>query len=137
MKSKRVICESAAGGVIYFCIELMWRGYSHPVMIAVGSTCCSAIIVINDKFRRAGLRFGVRTLASVAAILAIELASGLLINVALGMDVWDYSSQPFNLFGQICPLFALLWTPLAAGALCLDDLICGRPVFAARGRRKS
>ena len=130
MRGKRILCESAVGGVLYFCIELAWRGRSHPVMIVVGSACCSAIALINGAFRRAGLRFGLRTLASVGAILAVELASGLIINVALDMQVWDYSRQPFNVCGQICPLFALLWTPLAVCALCADDLVCGRKPFS-------
>ena len=27
-------------------------------------------------------------------------------------QVWDYRGQPLNLFGQICPVFSLIWIPV-------------------------
>jgi uncharacterized membrane protein len=35
----------------------------------------------------------------------------------------NYSALPLNLAGQICALFALLWVPLSAFAILLDDWI--------------
>ena len=43
------------------------------------------------------------------AITATELVAGLLLNVWLGLGVWDYSHLPLNLWGQICVQYALLW----------------------------
>ena len=50
----------------------------------------------------------------------LELLCGLLVNRALGWAVWDYSAQPGNLWGQICPLYTLLWIPLSALAAVAD-----------------
>lgn len=126
MHGKNILGEAAAGGTIYYCIELLWRGWSHPVMIPVAAGCCASIAAINRAGRRAGLRFGMRVAASTAAILAIELASGIVINRMLDMAVWDYSAMPFNLLGQICPLYGALWVPLAGTMMLIDDAVCGR-----------
>ena len=55
------------------------------------------------------------------AVTLAELAAGLLLNVWLGLGIWDYSRMPGNLWGQVCPQFAALWVPLSAAAIVLDD----------------
>lgn len=49
--------------------------------------------------------------------------SGCVINLWLGFNVWDYSDMPFNLYGQICPLFAVAWIILVTIAIFLDDFL--------------
>lgn len=56
-------------------------------------------------------------------VTAIELVFGLIFNVWLGMNVWDYSNQPFNILGQICPIFSLIWAGVALVFLPLADAI--------------
>ena len=48
---------------------------------------------------------------------ASELGVGLVAN--LSYAVWDYRDQPGNLWGQICPLFTVLWIPVALLAMGL------------------
>ncbi|MGM9566124.1 putative ABC transporter permease [Evtepia sp.] len=43
----------------------------------------------------------------------VEYAVGLFYEVAAGVRFWDYSQQPGNLGGRICPLFTLFWGVLA------------------------
>ncbi len=40
---------------------------------------------------------------------AIELAVGFICEKLLGMRLWDYSEQPFNIGGYVCLKFTLLW----------------------------
>ena len=47
-----------------------------------------------------------------AVITACEFVCGMVVNVRLGLRVWDYSERKFNVKGQICPLFSLLWVLL-------------------------
>ena len=47
--------------------------------------------------------------------------AGLVLNTCLGMAVWDYSTLPGNLWGQICLPFSALWALLAGFAVVLDD----------------
>ena len=60
-----------------------------------------------------------RALTGAGIITAVELGTGLLANRSY--QVWDYRSQPGNLWGQICPLFSLLWIPMALAATVLYD----------------
>ena len=50
-----------------------------------------------------------------------DLAAGILLNRWLGLGIWDYSNMPFNLWGQICLPFSVLWVFLAGIAVVLDD----------------
>ena len=47
--------------------------------------------------------------------------AGLVLNICLVMAVWDYSTLPGNLWGQICLPFSALWALLAGFAVVLDD----------------
>ncbi|MBQ3180693.1 MAG: hypothetical protein IJB55_04995, partial [Firmicutes bacterium] len=47
-------------------------------------------------------------------ITAVELVFGVVFNIVLGADVWDYTSVPYNFCGQICLPYFLIWVGLAA-----------------------
>ena len=50
-----------------------------------------------------------------------ELGMGLFYRHVLGVDFWDYSDQPINLYGLVCLRFCLYWTVLALGVVYLID----------------
>ena len=47
-----------------------------------------------------------------ALVTVTEFAAGLILNIWLGLGIWDYSGLRWNLLGQICPQFAALWFAL-------------------------
>ena len=47
-------------------------------------------------------------------------AARLLVNRVMHLGVWDYSAALFNLLGQICLPFTLLWFPLCGIGILLD-----------------
>ena len=51
----------------------------------------------------------------------LELLAGLVLNVWLGLDVWDYSGVPGNIMGQVCPQFMFAWAALSAVAVWVED----------------
>jgi uncharacterized membrane protein len=108
------------GGFLYYVIELLWRGHSHPAMFAVGGLCFLLIGGINNRVPW-GLGFLWQALGGGAIITATELISGLILNVWVGLGVWDYSQMPFNVMGQICLPYSLLWILISAFAIWLDD----------------
>ena len=109
------------GGVGYALIELMWRRRTHLSMVLAGGICFVLFAVIAKRLQRSPLYFKVAVCA--LAVTLVELIFGVIFNILLGMNVWDYSDQPLNLFGQICPIFTLMWAGLSLVFLPLADLI--------------
>lgn len=95
------------GAVGYGLIELLWRGFTHPSMLLAGGLAFLSFSFINEKFKNKGLFK--KALLGAVAITLIELVFGVIFNLLLKKRVWDYSDRPFNLFGQICPLFSIVW----------------------------
>jgi uncharacterized membrane protein len=110
------------GGMIYFLIELLWRGHSHWTMIAMGGICFIACGLLNEGYTW-GTALISQMLISAITITLLELISGLIINIWLGWGVWDYSRMPYNFLGQICLLYTNLWFLLSLVAIILDDYI--------------
>ena len=108
------------GGSIYYGIELLYRGYSHFAMIPVGGLCFILIGLINEVFPW-DMAFWKQMIIGDIIVLIVEFTSGCILNLWLGLGIWDYSNLPFNLLGQICLPFALLWLPIIAVAIVLDD----------------
>lgn len=48
-------------------------------------------------------------LAAAIIITLLEFVFGIIFNIFLGMNVWDYSNVPLNIMGQICLPFSLIW----------------------------
>lgn len=99
------------GGLLYCGIELAYRGRTHWSMGVAGGLALCALGWIDRRLRGASL--WIKALCGAAAITALEFVSGCLLNLRLGLGVWDYSDRTFNLMGQICPLFSAAWFLLA------------------------
>lgn len=122
---KRTLVLFVLGGCMYVLIELWWRGFSHVSMFVLGGGCFSLIGLLNEPCSDCrGLL--PQALAGALLITLGELITGLVVNCWLGLDVWDYSGLPFDLWGQICLPYSLLWLLLAAVAIVLDDYLRSR-----------
>lgn len=110
------------GGLIYILIELIWRGHTHISMFILGGICFVAIGLINELFSwELGLVW--QSVIGAVIVTVLEFTTGLVVNIWLGLGVWDYSNMPFNLLGQICLPFAFAWVALSAIAIVLDDYL--------------
>lgn len=112
----------AVGGGGYYSIELLFRGYSHWSMFVLGGICLILCGFVNEGDRR-NIPLWIQMALCSLIITTLELDTGLIFNIWLGMDIWDYSYQPFNFLGQICPLFTLIWFFLSILAIVADDYI--------------
>lgn len=108
------------GGLVYFMIENIWRGYSHWTMFILGGICFVAVGLINNVFP---WNMKIELQAGIGAVLitALEFITGLIVNVWLGWNVWDYSNLPLNILGQICLPFTLIWFLLSFIIIFVDD----------------
>jgi len=123
------------GGFAYGGIEIIFRGYSHISMLVAGGLCFVLIGLINELFSWE-IALVSQMVISSFIITAVEFISGLIVNVWLGLNVWDYSDQPYNLMGQICILFSIIWFFLSPLAIILDDYLRYRLLGEQKPRYK-
>ncbi|MBQ9161780.1 MAG: hypothetical protein IJX74_00750 [Clostridia bacterium] len=111
----------ASGGTLYYLMELGWRGWSHPTMGLLGGLCFYFIYHANRFFHHRSLAF--RAFLGAVIITALELLAGCILNIFMGMNIWDYSSKPLNFLGQICFSMSVLWFLLSVVACILSTLV--------------
>lgn len=110
------------GGSFYITLEVLWRGYSHWTMGVLAGIVFIAIGLLN-KVWGWETSLILQTIVGVLIATVGEFVTGCIVNLWLGWNVWDYSSLKWNVFGQICPQFILLWIPIILLAIVLDDLL--------------
>lgn len=108
------------GGCVYSLIEMAWRGHSHWTMAVLGGVCFVLIGDINE-FIPWNMPLILQGAIGSGIVTALELVAGIILNLWLGLGIWDYSNMPFNFLGQICLPFSLLWVALSIVAVVLDD----------------
>ncbi len=109
------------GGIGYALIEDFWQGHTHISMFLAGGICFWLLIRIS----KLNLHLSLNVLIGALCITLVELLFGCVLNLWLGMRLWDYSDQQFHFMGQICLRYTLLWL-----------LLCGILMPLARIRIK-
>ena len=110
------------GGLLYIIIELIWRGYSHWTMFVLGGICFILLGRINEVIPW-DMPLWLQVLIGTAIITGLEFITGCIVNLWLGWNVWDYSNVPFNVLGQICLPYILLWIPISLAGIVSDDYL--------------
>jgi len=109
------------GGGVYVALEHFWRGFSHVSMFLAGGA--SLVLLAGVSARLDMLSYAMLCAAGAVIITAIEFVTGAVVNGLMGLCVWDYSDRRWNVYGQICPLYSLLWFVLSAFALLLIQVV--------------
>ncbi len=94
------------GGGVYMLIELLWRKRTHILMGAAGGVCLNLMYKIS-KLKHLG--FVAKSAVSCVLISAVELIFGVVCNLGLNMNIWDYTKNWGNFCGQICPEYSFYW----------------------------
>lgn len=121
IRKAEYVCIFLAGGVIYGLLEMMWRGFTHWSMTIAGGICVLAIHLLNHRLRHRSMAF--RCALGCAVITVVELAVGVIVNLMLELNVWDYSGMYGNFLGQICPAFSFLWFLISFPACGFSSLV--------------
>ncbi len=58
-----------------------------------------------------------RCLFGALIITGVEFSFGCIVNLKMGLNVWDYSTQKGHILGQICPFYTALWAVVSLPAL--------------------
>lgn len=108
------------GGIVYYGIEIVWRGHSHISMMVLGGLCFIIIGLINELFSYE-MKFEYQVIIGDLVVTFLELIAGFILNIQMGLNIWDYSNVPLNVCGQICVPYMFLWLFLVALAIIVDD----------------
>ena len=123
---KKILSQSglfALGGTAYYLIELAWRQSSHWSMFLAGGLCFQTIHNINSRLRDKKCIWE-KCLIGSGVITSVEFVFGCVVNLSLHWNIWDYSRVPFNLLGQICLPFSMMWYLLTIPIIFVSDSIC-------------
>ena len=110
----------AIGGMAYFLLEVLVRGYSHYSMFLCGGACFLCCGLLNENMK---IKIISPMDLSALIITAREFITGLIVNIWQKMDIWDYSQLPYNFMGQICLLYSIFWFLVSSVAIVLDDFL--------------
>lgn len=116
------------GGTMYFMLEVVFKSITgHPERISW--TMLVLAVVLCIPVERAGYQLPwecplwLQALACAALVTVTEFVAGCVLNLFLGLDIWDYSDLPCNLLGQICLPFSAVWWVLCLVFIPVFDLL--------------
>ena len=108
------------GAILYASIELLWRGRTHWTMAVLGGV---VYVILNDiNIRLPNASITVKSIFGSGIITVLELICGVILNIKLGLKVWNYENIGYNILGQICPKYTVYWFMLCAVAFMLIEL---------------
>ncbi len=119
MTPTELLAAFLLGGAAYGIVELAWRGRTHWTMVLTGGACFTFMYLAAAGSLPPLVRYALCAAVTTAA----ELLVGAVVNLRLGWGVWDYSDRPFNLYGQVCAGYALLWLLLSVPGCALARLL--------------
>lgn len=109
------------GGGLYCLVETAWRGWTHWTMFLAGGTL---FLLVGMERGKQPCRWSLISQSVVGGLTITvgEFVTGCIVNLWLGMQVWDYSDKPYNLLGQISLSTTALWCAVALIAVLVYDL---------------
>ena len=102
------------GGTVYFLLEVAWKTATGKPE-SISWTMLALAILLTAAVERCGYQLPwkvplwIQSLACAALVTTVEFFAGVILNIWLGLGIWDYSNLPGNVLGQICPQFAAVW----------------------------
>ena len=119
MKISKNILLAIIGGFLYYIIEILYKGTSHVAIFFISGICFVLIGLLNCK--KIKISFISQMFISSIIITTIEFISGYILNICFGLNIWSYYHIPYNILGQICLPFSILWFFLSAPAILLNN----------------
>ncbi len=112
----------ATGGCLYYTFEVLFRGFSHWSMFLLGGIC-----MVFCTWQGLTLRWSdplwLQILRCTVFVTSMEFITGIILNRWCGFEIWNYDNQPFQLFGQICLPFMIIFSGLCCFAIILGGYL--------------
>ena len=109
------------GGFAYGLIEILYKGSSHISMFIAGGLSFWLIGLLDEGKKNPPLIM--QMILSGVIVTIIEFVTGIVVNLRMGLNVWNYVDIPFNIAGQVCLIFSIIWAFLSVLAIVADDYI--------------
>lgn len=121
-KLSELLFLGGLGGTIYYLLEIWFRGFSHWSMFLLGGIC---MIFIGKQGQWTEWKSPIclQLLRSIIFVASGEFITGLIVNKWLAWNVWDYSDRRWNILGQVCMLFTIIFAILCFLAIFLSKWI--------------
>ena len=110
-------------GSIYMVLEGLWRGWTHISMLIVGGIAAFFIGKLNEHPTFYNRKMWQQCIIGTVIILVLEFVSGVILNIWLQLEIWDYSNTWGNILGQICIPYAVMWFLLVPFNIYADDYL--------------
>lgn len=107
---------------IYITIEVLFRGYSYPLMGCAAGLSVLIFGSLNNCISW-DIPILIQSLIGSLVITFFELIIGLADKAFLHLNMWDYTNVPLNYKGIICVPFSLAWMGLAFIGIVIADAI--------------
>lgn len=111
------------GGMSYYFIEILWRGYSYFSMFLLGGLCFVSIGLVREYFFINQKPLLIQLIIACVIITSLEFLFGFILNIIFKLGVWDYSDLKFNFMGQISLRYSIFWIFLSIPVIIMDDLL--------------
>lgn len=121
----------ATGGCLYYSFEILFRGFSHWSMFLLGGICMVFCTWQGETLQWSDPLW-IQTARCTIFVTAMEFMTGIILNQWCGYQIWNYDDQPFQLFGQICLPFMILFS----GLCCIAIILGGYLSFWLYGQKK-
>lgn len=102
-------------GLIYCGIEYIYRQWSHITMFVLSGLLGVFCIDTPNNIFGYDFDYSLQVLISTLLCTIGEGITGLIVNVKMGLNVWNYSNLPFTFFYGQCNLFFVLAWALVIG----------------------
>lgn len=119
------------GGAIYYSFEMIFRGFSHWSMFVLGGLCF-LFFWLQAHWTKWNDAMWIQVVRCTIFVVACEFITGIIVNKWMKWHVWDYSDQPYQLFGQICLPFATIFSGMCA----IGIILSGRMMHILFGEEK-
>lgn len=113
---KKHLLRFLVGGGVYYLVEIVWRffmkhGTASPLMILMGGTVFTVVMLVEDK----KLHILLGSFIGGATAVLMELLIGSILVYGYGIRLWHYGRINFN--GIIALDWSFIWWGLCMGLI--------------------
>ena len=122
---KRVIKYTVlfiAFSALYVWIEIMFRNRSDRSMLALGGVLGIALGLLNNIIPWSMGLVQQGLIGGFLIVTPMEYFVGKFL-VNQDLSIWNYNNMPWNIDGQICLPFTLIWCIISVIVVVLDDYL--------------